>query len=253
MDNTTPADTDKQEKRKAPPLTLFGWSGCGWLGLCILIIVGGSYFRLARELSPKNIADNDPAVAESIAPLRALPGFKTFTASATNVPSHLVRHLVPFGFRYPEKFHLVEEQRPTAFVTIEERDPDTDIVLEKLGVSYFSAGPLGLSDIGYRTLVGHMSNGLDLMFNNYQELEQAPWDVDYYHGRSLTFRATVPGIDGREMPIYGRVIFVGRQQDKKGLALIMFASALDPNVKSAADIGVKGDLREVLRSFDIAP
>ena len=51
------------------------------------------------------------------------------------------------------------------------------------------------------------------------------------------------------MTVWGRVVLLPKPSSKKGVTLTMLASNLAPEIKSAADVGEKGQLPNILKSF----
>jgi hypothetical protein len=51
------------------------------------------------------------------------------------------------------------------------------------------------------------------------------------------------------MTVWGRVVLLPKPNSKKGVTLTMLASSLAPEIHSAKDVGEKGQLPNVLKSF----
>lgn len=198
-------------------------------------------------------APGTPAPSAKTAP--PVPaGWKTFVNSMATTPAGLKEHFVGFSFSYPGKFEIIPGE--SNFIKIEESlaDPAAgNFTLENFAVGYItaSAGVLpGMDqDLIFPMLLQQLSAQFAKGFANYKEVAQVPESVAGLRGRALLFEAEIKGTDKGDIKFYGKTLVAREQGKEKGVAIIMLATSLDPEVKSPADVGVKGDLAPILGSF----
>ena len=179
-------------------------------------------------------------------------GWQTYTNTKASIPARLREHFVGFSFSYPAKFEIVPGE--SNFIKIEESlaDPTAgNFTLENLAVGYITASPGVLpgmdQDLIFPMLMEQLSAQFAKGFANYKEIAQVPEDVAGLRGRALLFEAEIKGTDKGDVKFYGKTLLAREQGKEKGVAIIMLATSLDPDVKGPADVGGKGDLAPILR------
>ncbi len=160
---------------------------------------------------------------------------ETFTATPTNIPAEFADNYVPFSFQYPRTWRVVSD--PSNFVKVEEGEDN--VTFENFAVGSVTIPAEADNNEAYPALMGQLSKSFAQNFPNFQELAQMPEDVGGYRGRSMAWQARLTGTPRGDVDLYGRVLLVREPGQSRGVALIMIATSLDPEVKSAADVGVK--------------
>ena len=175
-----------------------------------------------------------------------------YTSTADNIPARLRQHFVPFEFHYPKKFEIVPSEEN--FVKIEEaiRDgADGDFTLENFAVGYITVPANADNNKIYPELLRQLAEELAKGFPGFKEISQSPQTVSGQRGRAMLWQALMRGTPKGDITFYGKVILARRPGQPRGVAIIMIATSLDPEVGSPSAVGVKGDLATVLRSFKL--
>ena len=75
--------------------------------------------------------------------------------------------------------------------------------------------------------------------------------INSLNGHELKFKSVSRGTEKGDITLWGWVVFLppGKEGETNGLQLLMLTSSLAPELKSAEDVGVKGELPVILNSF----
>jgi hypothetical protein len=172
-------------------------------------------------------------------------GMTTFTATPNDVPAGLRDKFVPFAFDYPANFRI--EPSPQNFVKVTETVTDTggEFTRENFAVGYITMPSANAdNNVFYPQLLSQLSTQFGSQFAQYREIAQMPETVAGNRGRAMSFQAML-----NTTPVFGKVIIVRNTGSARGVCLIMLATPKDPEIKTVADVGVKGDLAQILASF----
>ncbi len=196
-----------------------------------------------------------PASPPPSTPVPAPPGWKTFVNTVDALPEDMKPKFVDFTFNYPEKFATIPGD-DTNFIKVEESLTDPvqgSFTLENFAVGNMIANPEPFpgmdQEMIYPMLLEQLGAQFGQNFPNYQKIGEAPEEVAGLRGRALLFQAEFKGTDKGDIKFFGKTLLVRRPGKERGVVIIMLATSLDPDVKSAADVGVKGDLGAILKSF----
>jgi hypothetical protein len=174
-------------------------------------------------------------------------GFATYTNAKENLPAAFHPKFVAFSFDYPTSF-VLQPQSESNFVKVEETPADRPRdTLENFAVGSASFGtkePIG--DEKYVKMLGEFSQKFPGTFPNYKEIRKAPETVGGARGMALLFQAEMGPL---RRALYGKIVMVRAPGKDKGVTIIILATSLDPDIKSADDLGVKGETAAILRSF----
>ena len=220
------------EKKSSMPWIL---GGCG-CALLLALAVGATI--LIVYLVNKNAEQKGRGGGTS-------GGTTTFVATPDNVSAPLRDKFVAFQFDYPSNFSI--EPSPQNFVKVSEtvREGGAEFTRENFAVGYITLTS-GNADNNavYPQLLSQLSTQFGSQFAQYRELAQMPETVAGNRGRAMSFQAML-----NTTPVFGKVIVVRAAGNPRGVCLIMLATPKDPEVKTVADVGVKGDLAQILASF----
>jgi hypothetical protein len=227
------------KKSKLP--WILGGCGCLTILVIIAIIVGWAIYKSAK--AAKDMQDTFVSAGSS--------GTKTFVATTDNIPASLRTHFTPFSFKYPDRFIMMPPSESN-YVKVEESEGG------KAGntMENFAVGPAWFPEDSdnnevYPQLLSQLSPQLAKGFPNYKELAQVPETVGGNRGRAMLFTAQYKDATEGNTDIFGKVIVVRQPKAKNGVVIIVMATSLDPDVKSAGDVGVKGDGAAILNSFKL--
>jgi hypothetical protein len=183
-------------------------------------------------------------------------GMESFANSPQGLAGALKDNYVDFSFDYPATWDYKRESGDPAarnFVKVERRLADKDkgdFTLEN-----FAVGSLKMKSENARDTqrlahaLGEFSRQLAASYPQYKKVSEGATKVNAYNGYELRFESRMAQTTRGPVTLWGRVVLLPHPKQDKGVTLIMLASSLAPNIKSAADVGVKGDLPAILKSF----
>lgn len=190
-------------------------------------------------------------------PATAPPGWKTYVNALDALPEEMKPKFVPFTFNYPEKFAVMPNDEVN-FIKVEESITDPvhgTFTLENFAVGNLIATPEPFpgmdQELVYPMLLEQLGAQFAQSLPNYQKISEAPEKVAGLSGRSALFQAEYKGTDKGDITFYGKILLVRKPGQERGVVIIMMATSLEPEIKNAADVGVKGDLGAILSSFQL--
>lgn len=201
------------------------------------------------EEAPPNQSSAGPEQAPFVAP----PNSVEFVNSKDNLDGKLAEHYVDFSFYYPENW----KKDPAAgiagarnFVKVERRLPP-DFTQESFTVGmYASTGAETRDREAYPRLMEARSAEFSKTVPEYDRVSEGPAKVGVYNGYELRFQGLSRNTAKGDIKIWGRVVFLPPPDGgKNGVTLLMLATSLAPELKSVDDLGEKGELPVILKSF----
>jgi serine/threonine protein kinase len=202
----------------------------------------------AKPTAPA-VAPQTPGKApETSTKFSARRGWTTYVNVKENLPANQQPNFVAFSFDYPTSFK-VQPQSKINFVKVEKYAPTGEgNTAENFAVGYaWFNPPTSQSDSLYDTLLDQLRPQLAASFHNYKELRRLPETVDGVRGRAALFQADFANAAGTM--IYGKTIVVHRPGERNGATILILGTSMGHDIKSAEDLGVKGESAEILRSF----
>lgn len=235
------------QKNRALPWVL-GGCGCLFLiGLFIATIAGVVAYRIA------NPTPSEASTAQGSIPA----GWTTFVNSRAKLTESFRDHFVSFSLSYPaDRFKPSSDSLNFIVIANDLYLPDQSyFTLESISISYLSAPP-GLStqedqDRTYPEVLTAISKKLSHELPNYQEFAQMTDHVGGLRARALLFQSVFKSTKKGDIKFYGKIIAVRQPGQPRGLTLVMIGTSLTPDIRSPADVGVKGDLGLMLQTFKI--
>ena len=204
---------------------------------------------------PPAPASSQAVPLSPLTPVPAPPGWKTYVNTVDALPEDMKPKFVAFTFNYPEKFAAIPDD-DVNFIKVEESLTDPvqgSFTLENFAVGNMIANPESFpgmdQELIYPMLLEQLGAQFAQSLPNYQKISEAPEEVSGLRGRSTLFQAEFKGTDKGDITFYGKTLLVRQPGKERGVVIIMMATSLDPEIKSAADVGVKGDLGAILKSF----
>ena len=169
---------------------------------------------------------------------------KTYVNTPSGLKGDLRRHYVDFSFRYPSAWTRVpRRQDPLNFVKVVSDTRKAGFEAENFAVGWFRGG-LRVAP----ALLDQINADLRRGFPAYKRLSTGRTRFGRYAGYQLRFSSRVVQ-GGATTRIWGRVVLVANPSGGNGATVIMLASSASPVVRRVADVGVKGELPGVVRSF----
>jgi hypothetical protein len=254
------------------------------IGLVVLLLVGGAaawYFLIykkgeARESGNANVAnankganantsantnDNSNTTAnanvDAIPPPPPPPNATEFVNSSASLDGKLAENYSDFSFYYPntwEKDPKTGVAGASNFIRVERRLPP-DFTQENFTVSWYESRGTFETDEAevFPKLVESLKSRYAKSFPEFEVLSEGETTVNGLKGYEFRFQSISKGTEKGDITLWGRVIFLppGVEGKKNGVQLLMLTTSLAPELASADDVGVKGELPVILNSFRI--
>jgi ketosteroid isomerase-like protein len=177
---------------------------------------------------------------------------KTYVNSPESFSGTLAEHYSDFSFQYPPNWVLKEApgQSRSNFVKVE-RALEGNTTLENFAVGWYTSTGTAAGDAAlFPQLARQLSAQFAGGFPGYRKVSEGPTRIGSYDGYEFRFTGELRG-GGRKVEVYGRAVMLpsGSTTQRNGVALIMLATSLAPEIKSVSDVGVKGELPVILETF----
>jgi hypothetical protein len=268
-----PAPSASKKKSSRAPLII---------GLVVLALLGGAaawYFLIykkgesataggntntanrsananANESANANGNANTSANANTEAPPPPPPPNATqFVNSKASLDGKLAENYSDFSFYYPntwEKDPKTGVAGASNFIRVERRLPP-DFTQENFTVSWYeSKGTFEADEADvFPKLVESLKSRYSKSFPDFEVLSEGETTVNGIKGYEFRFKSLSEGTEKGDITLWGRVIFLppGEESKTNGVQLLMLTTSLAPELTSADDVGVKGELPVVLNSF----
>jgi hypothetical protein len=235
--------------------------GCGCLTLALIAagIIGWGVYRASNKVTEfkndfksalKEVDQTAKALTDprSVAQTAPKAGWNTYTNVKENLPPGLQPNFVAFSFDYPKSF-TVQPQSEINFVKVEKNAAaGKGNTAENFAVGYaWFESPTAQSDALYDKLLDDLGKQLAGGFHNYKELKRMPETVAGVKSRAALFQADFN--DPGKTMIWGKTIVVHPPGKQNGVTILLLGTSLGGDIRSADDLGVKGESAEILRSF----
>jgi hypothetical protein len=184
------------------------------------------------------------------------PELKTYVNSKAGLTGALSDNYIDFSFKYPAEWKLIDRSKdPSNFVKVEREigEGKDAMTQENFAVGHFTGSGNAEAD---KVLIPQLLEKLDTQlkagFPNYKKTAEGATKFGDYEGRELRFTSEFkpPGKD--PITIWGRgVLIPDPMGGKVGAFVIMLATSLAPELKEEKDLGVKGQLPAIVKSFKL--
>jgi serine/threonine protein kinase len=200
------------------------------------------------QLPNTNPVDN-PAPREIAPP----PNSTRFHNSAETTAPGLKKNFRGFAVFYPKDW----KKNPSTKNFLDISKPsESGLPIEQMLVSWYeSKGIFDEDNASFANLAMTVSDNWSKEIPNFQVVSQGETTIN--NGRrayEVKFQGETE-IEGKKTAIWGRTLFLpaGRYGVKNGLIITMLATSNSADVLSVDDVGNKGDLKEILYSFEPDP
>lgn len=248
------------------------------IGLVVLILLGGAaawYFLVykkgesaasgnanttANANANANVSANANENSNTTAntnttPPSPPPNATEFVNSSEGLDGKLAEYYSDFSFYYPNTW----EKDPKAgvagasnFAKVERMLPP-DFTQENFAVSWYDSHGTFEADKEevFPKLVESSKSRYAKNFPEFEALSEGETTVNGIKGYEFRFQSVSRGTEKGDITLWGRVIFLppGVEGKKNGIQLLMLTTSLAPELTSADDVGVKGELPVILNSF----
>jgi hypothetical protein len=253
------------------------------IGLVVLVLLGGAaawYFLIykkgaagaggnanvanANANSNANVTANandnsnttaNANTATTPTPQPPPPNATEFVNSSANLDGKLAENYSDFSFYYPntwEKDPKTGVAGASNFIRVERRLPP-DFTQENFGVSWYESKGTYEADSAevFPKLVESLKSRYAKSFPEFEVLSEGETTVNGIKGYEFRFQSVSKGTEKGDITLWGRVVFLppGVEGKKNGVQLLMLTTSLAPELTSADDVGIKGELPVILNSF----
>jgi hypothetical protein len=176
------------------------------------------------------------------------------------LPPRHAENFVPFSFSFPDSWVLDAEAGT-------EESPNTVKVMRDIpigdGLEFtqenFAVGSCQvtgsgeLAKLGLQLLSQQFQAAIADGFPEYKLNREGDMKFGKYQGYGFDFTSKLPHPKKGEVDCWGRVILIAPStiEQEHGLSLIMLATSEAPELKGLADLGVKGQLPAIIKSFKV--
>jgi len=199
--------------------------------------------------SNTNVAVEAPKTEpEFVAP----PNTVKFENSKEALEGKLAEHYFDFSFYYPNEWTVVPKTPSGAsFAKVERRLPP-DFTQENFAVGWYdgSTGTFAGDEAGFPQRVEDLSARLAKALPEYKKVSEGPIKFNSVDAYEFRFVSLSKGTEKGDLQLWGRVIFLPRGAgETTGATLSMLTTSLAPELSGVDDVGEKGELPIVLKSF----
>jgi hypothetical protein len=183
------------------------------------------------------------------------PNATQFVSSRASLDGKLAEKFSDFSFYYPNTWERDPKSGVAGasnFIRVERRLPP-DFTQENFAVSWYdSQGTLEADkEKVFPKLVESMKARLSKAYPEFEVLSEGETTINALNGYELRFQSVSKGTEKGDITLWGWVVFLppGKEGETNGLQLLMLTTSLAPELASADDVGVKGELPVILNSF----
>lgn len=175
-----------------------------------------------------------------------------FQNNKDRLSSEAAKNFLGFSLFYPQSWKLNETKNNFLDVS---RTDDNNLPVEQMLVSYYdSKGTFNADRELFPKLLEKSNSDLKKALGDYQIISQGETVIQ--NGRWQAFEARFESAgaapNGEKITLWGRRLWVPAQLTglKNGYVITMLATSLSNDVKSVQDVGVKGELSNILETFE---
>ena len=212
-----------------------------------LVVVGLGILGSKKERAARGGSSDTTQVSEGDA-----RGTTLYTSSEEGLNDDLRPHYLPFSFRYPDDWTVTERGDSAGgknFVKVEKGE--NGFTAENFAVGYMFATPGHESDPDLISqLLGQFEQQFSAQFPGFRRVGDDRLQLGGHQATGFRFTATVQTRERGRVQVFGRVLVVP-VGDGKGLSIIMLGTPVGSGLQSLDDLGVKGGIPVILRTFRI--
>ncbi len=181
------------------------------------------------------------------------PGTVRFQNTRDNLKGDLAKNFIGFEIFYPQGWTKAPSE--TNFLDVSNRNADGFPVEQMIITRYQSIGTMTLDRKNFPKLVEKSNQDLKKSLGESFKVV-AEGETTIQNGRwkayEVKFQSSGKTEKGEEITLWGRRLWVPLQDPgtQSGFVLTLLATSLSDQVKSVDDVGVAGDLANVLETFE---
>jgi hypothetical protein len=188
-------------------------------------------------------------------PVTPPPNSTKFVNAREKLTGSLAEHFLDFSLYYPNGWALDPKAAASGNFFRADRmlsDDTGDYLLERAAISWYqSNGTMQLDRPIFPNRVEHFNNQFAKDYPNYEKVSEGETKFNGLEAYQFTFKGLVKDTGKGDVNLWGRVIFLptGSEDSRNGIVLLMLASSAAPDVKSIEDVGERGELPTILKTF----
>ncbi len=179
------------------------------------------------------------------------PNTVFFENSKENLKGALLRHFVGFSVSYPQDW--TKNNARNNFLDVAKKSADGKPVEQFLVSYYHSWGTFKMDEKFFPKLAEKSNKDLAKIIPNYQTMSTGETKVNGdWRAYEVKFQGGGKVENGeKNLIIWGRRLWIpaDRPGTKNGYVVTMLATSLSPEINSVDDVGAKGDLGTVFKTF----
>lgn len=179
------------------------------------------------------------------------PNSTRFENSSSELSGDLAAHFAPFSFYYPQSWSRTPN--PGGYFVEVIRKPD-NFPQEYFAVGYYnSKGTMEADRADFERLVKEHSAVFAKQLQGYQKLSEEETTINKIQGYEFKFSGKTSNSEKGDVTLFGRMVFLppNKTGEKNGVTLVMYGTSLAPEVQSMDDVGTKGELPMILKTFKL--
>ncbi len=174
-----------------------------------------------------------------------------FQNTKETIKGDLAKNYLGFSLYYPENWK--KNKAEGKFLDIS-NDALSGTPIEQMLLSYYDSKGAYKSDIElFPALVEETNKTLKEIVSKYEMVSEGKTTFNNgWQAYEVKFKGSGTTGKGEDITLWGRRLFVptGRPGMKNGYVITMIATSLSPDVENVEDVGVKGELSDILESFE---
>jgi Flp pilus assembly protein TadD len=185
---------------------------------------------------------------------------KTYRNQVEKLSKSHVEDFVPFTFSYPDSWELDPkagtDQSPNVVKVMRNMDLGDDGTYTQENFAVGSCQVTGSGEVaklGLQLLSQQFQAQVAKGFPEYKLSREGDMTLGQYAGYGFDFTSKLRHPTKDQVDCWGRIIFIAPSaiRQEHGLSIIMLATSEAPELKSLADLGVKGQLPVIINSFKV--
>lgn len=182
-----------------------------------------------------------------------------FQNSRENLKGDAMKNFLGFSLYYPKdwKTNSIEPEKSgksrSKFLDIS-KNASSGTPVEQMLVSYYNSKGTFNTDAGlFPPLVKETNSTLEKIVPNYRMISSGEQTINNgWRAYEVKFEGTGKTENGDKITLWGRRLFIPSaiRGTKNGYVITMLATSLSKDVKSADDVGAKGELATILETFE---
>jgi hypothetical protein len=220
---------------------------------CLIALAGCS--ASSPEDVAKNVTENSAAPAASTDGKK--PKLEKFVNSKAGLEGALLQNYVGFSLSVPSDWEGDRDARnPDAqnFIKVEKvlrNKQKGNFTLENLAVAPFKSSGTAAGDARLFPQVAQQLREQFSELPHFKKISEGPTTINKLKGYELRFESRADKTPHGPITVWGRAVLLPNPKpgNRNGVLLTMLATSLQKEIKSAADVGEKGELPAILKSF----